>query len=118
MRRRTMSSRPAGKAKKRVAEYQATAASPKRVLPPLVEQFHVAVDRQLKSGHGTYQEAEIAAREIKKRYPLLQVTVYDAKEQRHVAIEGPKTAADPRKNSSHRESSMMFQRRDAAPGVH
>jgi hypothetical protein len=35
----------------------------------------VAVDRQLKSGFGTYEAAENAAKEIKKRYPNPQVTV-------------------------------------------
>lgn len=55
--------------------------------PPLIEPFHVPVDRQLKSGHETYDAAEKAARGIKKRYPKLQVTVFDAKEQRHTLIE-------------------------------
>ena len=35
--------------------------------PPLTEPFHVAVDRQLKSGHETYELAEKAALEIKNR---------------------------------------------------
>ena len=33
--------------------------------PPLTEPFHVAVDRQLKSGHETYEAAEKAALGIK-----------------------------------------------------
>jgi hypothetical protein len=36
---------------------------------PLIEQYYVAVDRQLKLGFGTYEAAEKAAKEIKKRYP-------------------------------------------------
>ena len=69
-------------------------AAPVRKLskPPLTEPFHVAVDRQLKSGHETYDAAEKAALGIKKRYPKLQVTVFDAKEQRHTLIEQPKLA--------------------------
>ena len=45
--------------------------------------------RQLKSGFGTYEAAEKAAQEIKKRHPGPQVTVFDAKEHRHTTIEQP-----------------------------
>jgi hypothetical protein len=38
-----------------------------RATVPLIEQYYVAVDRQLKSGFGTYEAAEKAAKEIKKR---------------------------------------------------
>jgi hypothetical protein len=58
--------------------------------PTLIEPFHVAVDRQLKSGHDTYEAAEKAALVIKKLYPKLHVTVYDAKNQRHTVVEQPK----------------------------
>jgi hypothetical protein len=47
----------------------------------------VAVDRQLKSGFGTYEPAEKAATEIKKRHPNPQVTVFDTKKQSHTAVE-------------------------------
>jgi hypothetical protein len=56
---------------------------------PLIEQYYVAVDRQLKSGFETYQAAEKAAKEIKKRFPNPQVTVFDAKKRSHTAIEQP-----------------------------
>ncbi len=88
----------------------ATAASPKHAISPLIEQFHVAVDRQLKSAYRTYEAADKAARAIKKRYPQLQVTIYDAKEQRHTIIEQPETGVEPRKKSSHRLTSTSFQR--------
>jgi len=64
-------------------------ASPIRAKVPLIEQYYVAVDRQLKSGYGTYEAAEKAAREIKKRFPNPQVSVFDAKGQHHTAIEQP-----------------------------
>ena len=118
MRRRTKSASPAGKAKKPIPVNEATIALQKRTKPPLIEQFHVAVDRQLKSGYGTYEAATKAALAIKKRYPLLQVTVYDAKEQRHTTIEQPKAAADPHKKSAHRVRSMTSQRRAVAGGRH
>jgi hypothetical protein len=54
---------------------------------PLIEEYYVAVDRQLKSGFGTYAAAEKTAKEIKKRYPNTQVTVFDAKKRNHTAIE-------------------------------
>ena len=77
-----------------------TATAPVRRLskPPLIEPFHVAVDRQLKSGHETYEAAEMVALAIKKRYPQLHVTVFDAKERRHTLIEQPKLAGAAHKN--------------------
>jgi hypothetical protein len=66
--------------------------------PPLTQPFHVAVDRQLKSGHETYEAAELAALKIKNRYPQLHVTVFDAKEHRHKAIERSKASGASNKN--------------------
>jgi hypothetical protein len=54
---------------------------------PLIEQYYVAVDRQLKSGFGTYEAAERAAKEIKKRHPNPLVTVFDTKRRSHTAVE-------------------------------
>jgi len=56
----------------------ATTSVRKPIKPALTEPFHVAVDRQLKSGHETYEGAEKAALGIKKRYPQFHVTVFDA----------------------------------------
>jgi hypothetical protein len=67
-------------------ESRQTDSAPIRAPVPLIEQYYVAVDRQLKSGFGTY-EAEKAAKEIKKKYPNPQVTVFDAKKRSHTAIE-------------------------------
>ena len=52
-------------------ERKQTDSAPIRATAPLTEQYYVAVDRQLKSGFGTYEAAEKAAKEIKKRYPNL-----------------------------------------------
>jgi hypothetical protein len=57
----------------------------------------VAVDRQLKSGFGTYEAAEKAVQEIKKRYPGPQVTVFDAKEHRNSADETLSSFVDGKK---------------------
>src|SRR5215467_4520337 len=70
-------------------ENRHTDPAPIRAKAPLIEQYYVAVDRQLKSGYGTYEAAEKAARETKKRFPNLQVSVFDAKGQHHTAIEQP-----------------------------
>jgi len=48
----------------------------------------------MKSAHETYEAAESAALVIKKRYPRLHVTVYDAKSHQHTVIEQPKPAAN------------------------
>jgi hypothetical protein len=69
-------------------ENKHTDPAPIRAGAPLIEHY-VAVDRQLKSGFGTYEAAEKAAKEIKKSYPNPQVTVFDAKEHRHTTIEQP-----------------------------
>ena len=68
---------------------QSDYSAPIRATVPLIEQYYVAVDRQLKSGFGTYEAAEKAAKEIKKRYPNPHVTVFDAKTRSHTAIEQP-----------------------------
>jgi hypothetical protein len=70
-------------------EKKHTDPAPIRAKAVFIEQFYVAVDRQLKSGFETYEAAEKAAQEIKKRYPGPQVTVFDAKEHRHTTIEQP-----------------------------
>lgn len=75
-------------------------AAPARTIskPPLTEPFHVAVDRQFKSGHETYEAAEKVALGIKKRYPKLYVTIFDTKEQRHTIIEQPEPAGGSNNN--------------------
>jgi len=87
--------------------------------PPLVEPFYVAVDLQFKSGHKTYEAAEKAALAIKKQHPHLHVTVYDAKEQRHVAIKQPKPGADPTRNRLVRRAAWRRRerRRSAVAGA-
>jgi hypothetical protein len=68
-------------------ESRQTDSAPIRATVPLIEQYYVAVDRQLKSGFETYDAAEKAAKEIKKRYPNPLVTVFDAKKRTHTVIE-------------------------------
>ena len=68
--------------------------------PPLTQPFHVAVDRQLKSGHETYESAETAALKVKNRYPQLQVTVFDAGECRHKMIEQSEVSGASNKNGA------------------
>ena len=85
---RKFSSRARGPA----PESRQTDSAPIRATVPLIEQYYVAVDRQLKSGFETYEAAEKAAKEIKKRYPIPQVpipqvTVFDTKKRSHTAIE-------------------------------
>ena len=83
--------KPSGRGRRTAAPPINTQAvsAPTRARAPLIEQFYVAVDRQLKSGYETFEAAEKAAREIKKRHPNPEVTVFDAKEQRYTAIEQP-----------------------------
>ena len=70
-------------------ENKETASAPIRAAAPLVEQYYVAVDGQLKSGYGTYEAAGKVAKEIKERHPNLQITVFDSRKTSHTAIEQP-----------------------------
>jgi hypothetical protein len=79
------------------SESKQTDSAPIRASAPLVEQYYVAVDRQLKSGYGTYEAAEKAAREIKKRHPHPQVTVFDSEKRSHTTIEQPTVPSSKKK---------------------
>jgi hypothetical protein len=72
----------------------------------------------LKSGHETYEAAEKAALAIKKRYPQLHVTVFDAKEQRHTLIEQPRLAGAANKNRLAEQATQnaVVQRKVAVAG--
>ena len=45
---------------------------------PAMAQFRLQVDRQTKSSYETHEDAEQAGLAIKRKYPLVQVAVYDA----------------------------------------
>ena len=112
---RTRSSNRARQKTTPIAANRETASVRRPSKPPLVEPFYVAVDRQLKSGHDTYEAAEKAAVAIKKRHPQLHVTVYDAKDQRHTVVEQPKLAGASNKNRlTVRAARNALERRDAA----
>ncbi|WP_456635014.1 hypothetical protein [Bradyrhizobium sp. USDA 10063] len=68
----------------------------------------------MKSEHESYEAAEKAAIEIKKRHPKLHVTVFDAKEQRHTPIELPATANDRRSPNHNRHGNAATPRKAAA----
>ncbi len=50
---------------------------PKR---PENDRFRLQVDRQTKASYATYDDAEEAGLAIKKQFPIVRVTVYDAAE--------------------------------------
>jgi hypothetical protein len=45
-----------------------------------MERYRLQVDRQTKTSYATHDAAETAGAAIKKAHPLVQVTIYDAKE--------------------------------------
>jgi hypothetical protein len=57
---------------------------------PDVGQFRLQVDRQTKASFATYEEAEAAGMVIKKRHPVVRVSVYDTIECINRIIEPPK----------------------------
>ena len=68
--------------------------------PSLDEQFHVVIDRQLKSAYATYQSAEKVALAVKERYPQLQVSVYDRGKGQYTIIARLETDPNPNKPAS------------------
>jgi riboflavin biosynthesis pyrimidine reductase len=98
-----------------IADSSASSAR-KSVKPQLTKPFYVAVDRQLKSEHESYEAAEKAAIEIKKRHPKLHVTVFDAKEQRHTPVELPPPANDRHDPHHDRHGNAATPRKATATG--
>jgi hypothetical protein len=54
---------------------------------PALERFRLEIDRQVKVSFASFEEAEKAGRAIKKAYPVVQVSVYDAEEHRQQILE-------------------------------
>lgn len=54
---------------------------------PVLGRFRLQVDRQIKSTFESSEEAEQAGQAIKKAYPLVQVSVYDAVESAQKILE-------------------------------
>jgi hypothetical protein len=53
------------------------------------EGFAVAVDGKVKSQYKSTEDAFKAGLEIKRKFPLVQVTVYDAEKRTRVPVETP-----------------------------
>jgi hypothetical protein len=51
--------------------------------------FRLQVDRQIKASYATFDDAEVAGLAIKKGYPIVQVSVYDATDAVNKIIELP-----------------------------
>lgn len=82
------------------APIDVTAASPiaaQQAKLPVTGQFHIVIDRQLKSAYTTQESAKEAALAIKGRYPHLQVSIYNDREKGHVIITGQEPNTNPNK---------------------
>lgn len=64
--------------------------TPRADIPP-TDGFSVEVDGKLKSHFPTSEGAFAAGMEIKKRFPFVQIKIYDAKERTRTLVELPKT---------------------------
>ncbi len=53
--------------------------------------FRLQVDRQTKESYATHEEAEAAGLAIKKRHPIVQVTVFDSVKGERKIIELPQS---------------------------
>jgi hypothetical protein len=57
------------------------------------EGFSVEVDGKIKSEHPTAEAATKVGADLKRRFPVLQVTIYDAVGKTRTLIEAPKAEA-------------------------
>jgi hypothetical protein len=71
---------------------EVTAGQQKR---PEMAQFRLQVDRQTKASYATYAAAEEAALVIKRRYPIVRVTVFDVVAAASTVVELPKQPSTP-----------------------
>ena len=53
---------------------------------PTLRRFRLQVDRQTKSSFDTMEEADKAGRAIKKQYPVVQVSIYDAEKSQQTML--------------------------------
>jgi hypothetical protein len=56
---------------------------------PEPERYFLQVDRQTKASYKTSEAAHSAALEIKIRYPVVKVTIYDSVDGSHTLVERP-----------------------------
>jgi hypothetical protein len=68
------------------AEVEEVASQRKRPEP---ERYFLQVDRQTKASYRTSEAAHSAALEIKTRYPVVKVTIYDSTDGSHTLVERP-----------------------------
>jgi len=54
---------------------------------PALERFRLQVDRQTKASFKSSEEAEKAGKAIKKTYPLVQVSIYDAEQSQQKLLD-------------------------------
>lgn len=54
---------------------------------PALGRFRLQVDRQTKATYASIDEAEAAGNAIKKAYPIVQVSVYDAEQGAQTMLE-------------------------------
>jgi len=53
---------------------------------PTLRRFRLQVDRQTKSSFDTMAEADAKGRAIKKQYPIVQVSIYDAEKSQQTLL--------------------------------
>jgi hypothetical protein len=60
---------------------------------PEPERYFLQVDRQTKASFKTAEAAHSAGLEIKTRYPVVKVTIYDSIDGLHTLVEPPATSS-------------------------
>lgn len=66
---------------------------PRHLNAPPTEGYGLLVDGKLKSHYPTLEAATTAARELKKKFPLIQVALFDAATQTRTVVALPEEAS-------------------------
>jgi hypothetical protein len=77
---------------KKVGNAQPTDQERPHQRQPETDRYHLQIDRQTKRSFKTSEAARSAALEIKSRFPILQVSVYDGLSKSRTLVDVPESA--------------------------
>jgi hypothetical protein len=77
---------------KKVANAEQTEKEQPQQRQPDTERYLLQIDRQTKRSFRTFEAAQAMALEIKARFPILQVAIYDSVSNSRTVVDGPRSA--------------------------
>ena len=76
---------------KKVANAETEQERPQQPQPE-TDRYHLQIDKQTKRSFKTPEAARSVALEIKSRFPILQVSIYDSVSKSRTVIDAPKSS--------------------------